>query len=182
MHPRTQELLRHIEENRQLVREALEAAPLALRERRPAPERWSVAEVLEHLSIVELQVAKLLKRGLRIAQAEQPLPADPDVSPVLPTVDGPALVDRERALGAPEGGMPRKGLSAGEAWRALEESRAELREVLLAADGLATRSIVAPHPFFGELNFHQWIAFVGFHEARHAAQIRATVAAVSGQR
>ena len=33
----------------------------------------------------------------------------------------------------------------------------------------------APHPVLGALTFQQWIAFLGYHEARHAAQIRAVM-------
>lgn len=172
--------MQHLERNRAVLREALEATPPALRAKKPAPERWSVAEVLEHLAIVEAQIGKLLKRGLRTALAAGPLPADPHHAPVVPTIDAARLLDRERRLQATQGIMPSRALTAEQAWAELGASRTALREVVLAADGLVTDSICAPHPFFGELTFHQWLAFVGFHEARHAAQIRATAAALAG--
>jgi len=178
-HPRTTELLQHLEQNRAILREALDAAPLPLREQKPAPERWSVAEVLEHLAIVERQIGVLLQRGLRHATADGPLPPDTDLTPVVPTIDAARLLDREQRLQAREPVQPSRGLRAEQAWQELDASRVALRYVVLAADGLDTTSIKAPHPFFGELTFHQWIAFVGFHEARHAAQIRATTAALS---
>jgi hypothetical protein len=40
-----------------------------------------------------------------------------------------------------------------------------------SADGLALSEIVQPHPVLGPINLYQWIAFVGAHEARHAAQV-----------
>jgi hypothetical protein len=132
-----------------------------------------VAEVLQHLAIVERQIAALLQRRLRAAM---PLPPDPERSAVLATVDAERLLDRERRLQAGPAAQPAEPMIADEAWRTLESTRASLSEVLLAADGLDTGAVRAPHPFLGELTFHQWIAFVGFHEARHAAQIRATVA------
>ena len=178
MHTRTTELLQHLEHHRAILREALDATPEELRGRKPAPERWSVAEVLEHLAIVEQQIGALLQRGLRRAMAGGTLPKDTDHSPVVPTVDAAQLLDRERRLQARQGVVPSRGLLAGQAWTELATSRAVLRDVVLAADGLVTASIVAPHPFLGELTFHQWIVFVGFHEARHAAQIRATTAAL----
>ncbi|MCA8949108.1 MAG: DinB family protein [Planctomycetes bacterium] len=179
-HPRTQELLTHLEHHRGAVRAALEMTPSALRDRSPAPERWSVAEVLEHLAIVERQVAGLLKRGLRLAQQDAPLPAERCTDPVLPTVDGEALLDRERKLVAGQTARPSRFLSADQAWLELEASRAMLCDVVLAADGLATDGVVAEHPFLGPLTFLQWVAFVGFHESRHAAQIRETAAALGG--
>lgn len=39
--------------DRRALRAAVERVPASLRTVKPAPDRWSVAEVLEHLSIVE---------------------------------------------------------------------------------------------------------------------------------
>jgi len=175
MHPRTSELLRHLDEHRMVLHQAFAAVPAALRERKPAPDRWSVAEVLEHLGIVEQRVAKMLGDGLRAAQADGPLPPDPDHGAILPTIDAELVLDRERTVMARAAVQPRSGSSAEVAWNVLQESRQALRGVVLAADGLRTDAIRAPHPFLGELTFHQWIAFVGLHESRHAAQILATV-------
>jgi hypothetical protein len=173
MHPRTRELLDHLTTHRATLRAALDAVSPAERERQPAPDRWSAAQVLEHLAIVEGQIAALLKRGLRRALADGVLPADLEHAPVVPSIDAQALLDRERTFAARPEVSPSHGWTAAHAWAELERSRTSLREVLLAADGLDTRAIRAPHPFLGALTFHQWIAFAGFHEARHAAQIRA---------
>jgi hypothetical protein len=132
--------------------------------------------VIEHLATVEAQIAALLKRGLRQALANGALPPETDVAPVLPTIDAERLLDRERRIASPSSAQPSRSLGADDAWRALEASRTAVREALLAGDGLATASIRFPHPALGELTFHQWLAFVGFHEARHSAQIRATAA------
>ena len=47
-------------------------------------------------------------------------------------------------------------------------------------DGLALSQVEHPHPIFGPLNLYQWVAFVGAHEARHAAQIREVGAQLAG--
>jgi hypothetical protein len=39
--------------------------------------------------------------------------------------------------------------------------------------------VVVPHPALGDQNLYQWIAFVGAHESRHAAQIREIAAALA---
>lgn len=176
MHPRTSELLRHLDTHRAVLQQAFAEVPPGLVARKPAHDRWSVAEVLEHLGIVESRVAKLLGDGLRQAQMDAPLPPDPDHGSILATIDAQRLLDRERAVAARQGLQPRSGWTAVEAWHRLQESRQALCGVLMAADGLNTDAIRAPHPLLGELTFHQWIAFVGLHESRHAAQIRATVA------
>ncbi len=43
-----------------------------------------------------------------------------------------------------------------------------------------TRRVANPNPRFGELNLHQWLLFLGAHEARHTAQVRETAASVPG--
>ena len=64
MHPRTEELLTHLEETRAALHAAVDAVPSSLRETRPAADRWSVAEVLEHLGRVEEQITRLLTAKL----------------------------------------------------------------------------------------------------------------------
>ncbi len=44
------------------LRRTVEAVPVALRSRRPAPDRWSAAEVVDHIAIVEEQILQLFTR------------------------------------------------------------------------------------------------------------------------
>lgn len=180
MHPRTAELIAHLAVHRQTLQQALAAAPVALRSMRPAPERWSVAEVLEHLATVEAQVVALLRRGVQQARADGRLAPLAGATPVVPTIDGDRLLDRERRIPAGAGVLPVRGLDADAAWAELATSRDRLIRLLHDVDGLSTDAIQAPHFVLGTLTFAQWVVFLGYHEARHAAQIRATVAAVQG--
>lgn len=180
MHPRTAELLAHLAVHRETLQQALAAAPVELRGMRPAPERWSVAEVLEHLATVEAQVVALLRRGVQQARADGPLPPLATATPVVPTIDGARLLDRERRIPAGAGVLPARGLDADAAWAELAASRDRLVRLLHDVDGQCTDAIHAPHFVLGTLTFAQWIVFLGFHEARHAAQIATTVAALGG--
>jgi len=47
-----------------------------------------------------------------------------------------------------------------------------VRQMLRAADGLALGQVTMPHPLLGEMTAYEWLATLGTHEARHAAQIR----------
>jgi hypothetical protein len=80
-------------------------------------------------------------------------------------------IARAHRAQAPEAIHP-TGLSADAAWNALEEAGKHVREVLNASDGLALGTLSMPHALFGPLSASHWLAFVGAHEARHAAQIR----------
>lgn len=71
MHARIHELTSHLRIRREALHEAMDAIPAALRNQRPAANRWSVAEVLEHLSLVEGRVATVLGDRL-IAAALSP--------------------------------------------------------------------------------------------------------------
>lgn len=173
MHPRTSELLTHLETTRADLRAAVDSIPAELRDKQPTPDTWSVAQVLEHLAHTESGVTALLERGIRKLERAGLQPAT-DASPVLPTIDAKKLLDRATKFTAPETVRPTKNLNSAQAWQVLTNSRASLLDTLKAADGIEVESIRRAHPFLGELGFHQWVAFVGLHESRHAAQIRAT--------
>jgi hypothetical protein len=178
MHPRTTELLQHLATQRAVLRNAFDETAPASRATCPGSERWSIVGIIEHIALAEQRIASLLNAGLRKALADDALPPLADMGPLLPRIDPKAILDRERKVFAREAIHP-QGLDATHAWQALEQATRSVRELILAADGLDTSAIRAPHPAFGELDFSQWIVFLGYHEARHAAQIRATASALA---
>lgn len=171
MHPRTMELVRHLDTNRGELWMAVEAIAPADRDRRPSPERWSVAEVIEHLAIVETRVTSRLDEAFELARAAGMTPDEETASVVDPSFLERAH-DRRRRFKTGEHAEPRGGLTADQAWAKLEDSRQAFLNLLERADGLAVSGITAPHPAFGTLSFHQWAVFLGAHDARHALQIR----------
>lgn len=178
MHPRTTELLQHLAAQRAILRNAFDATAPEARTAIPGNARWSIVGIIEHIALAEQRIASLLNAGLRKALADDSLPPLADMAPLLPRIDPTAILDRERKIFAREAIHP-QGLDANQAWLALEQATRSVRELVLAADGLDTSVIRAPHPAFGELDFSQWVAFLGYHEARHAAQILATAAALA---
>lgn len=171
MHPRIREVLDHLAAQRAELAAAFESVPRERRGQRPAPDRWSVAEIIEHLAIVEARITRMVSEGVRNAD---PGP-DPDSSPILPSLDLARLVDRSEKRVAREALHPTSGTTASEGWSALERSRAALLAAVAEFDGLAIDVVRSPHPVLGELNGYQWLAFIGAHEARHAQQIREVV-------
>jgi DinB family protein len=178
MHPRIGELLQYLDTAREALRAAVERVPREWRERAPEPGRWSVAEILEHLSLVEASVTRLFT--LRLAEARAGgLGSETETTPVLPTLGLEALPDRSYRVTASERVQPQGQLDAASAWAALEAVRQATREAILSGDGLALGEVIhpRPHPIFGPLNLYQWAAFIGGHEARHTAQILEIAAA-----
>jgi uncharacterized damage-inducible protein DinB len=136
------------------------------RSRRPAPDAWSVSEVLEHLATVERGIAKLLAlRGRETPGADAP-PAVP-----LDEARIAALRGRERRTEAPERVRPTGTVSCADALRALGETRDALRKAVVDATPAALDGCTHTHPVLGTLTLRDWVHFIAHHEARHAAQV-----------
>jgi DinB family protein len=169
MHPRTCELLEYLDAQRARLRAAYDAVPPAIRETPPAPGRWSPAAIIEHLAIVGARIAQMLASEITAMRA-QGAGAETSTDPILPTMDLARVQNRSRPVTAPDRLQP-TNLGAEAAWEALEHAGAALRAAALAGDGLALGLVMYPHPILGPISLYEWIAFVGAHEARHAAQI-----------
>ena len=171
MHPRIQEVLEYLDTTRSELGKAVEDVSPARREERPGPDRWSVAEVLDHLAITEGRIVKLVAGKIAAAKAAG-LGAELETSSVIDSINRARITDRSRRATAPEMIQPQSGRDAASVWSALDQSRASLRQAILAGDGLALADVKHEHPVLGLINLYQWIVFVGSHEARHTAQIR----------
>lgn len=169
MHSRTTELLAHLDGQHAELRRAVDSVPAVLRARPPAADRWSVANVLEHLAIVETRVVQGLSRQLADARVTG-LPQATDATVVRPA-DVARYLNRERRLVSGAASQPAGHLGGEEAWAALDAIRGSTRALVIEADGIGAEAIVLPHPVFGPLDFYQWIVFLGGHEGRHARQV-----------
>jgi hypothetical protein len=172
MHPRIAELIDHITVHRRDVHDAIASVPSELRDRRPATGQWSVAEVIEHLSIIERRVAALLAKHVTAARANGVGP-DPETSSVVASYSDPNLVlDRTTKVPAPPPVQPTGSLDSAAGTLALVESRAVMISSLQNANGVCLEGLMQTHPVFGPLNMYHWIVALGLHDRRHAAQIR----------
>lgn len=170
MHPRIQEVIDYLDTTRSDLSAAVESVAPERRDQRPAEDRWSVAEVLEHLGIIEGRIVQLVSGSIAAAKAGG-LAAEAETGPVLDSIDRNRIRDRSQRVTAPEMAKPLSVLDAASAWSALQQSRASLRAAVLSGDGLALSEVKHQHPVLGLINLYQWILFVGAHEARHTAQV-----------
>lgn len=172
MHPRLAEIVRKLEASRAAVLETVDRAD----EDRlnVAPDgRWTPAQVIDHLAIVESGIARIMNKLLD--RAGNTLPAETSDESVLGRVADFNLADRTRRIEAPEGVRPRADVSIADARAALDESRRLLMEQIERADGRALEQLSFPHKIFGPLDLYQWILFVADHEDRHREQIEEMV-------
>jgi DinB family protein len=178
MHPRIEEVLNYLDTERGTLREAVELVPPELRDQTPGADRWSVAQVLQHLGIIEKRIAMGMTKWVADARAGG-LGLEIETSSILNSLPMQLIADRSQRRNAPEEVRPRGDLDAASAWTALEQTRAAHRAAILAGDGLALSQVVQPHPVLGPINVYQWALFVGSHETRHAGQVREIAAQLS---
>jgi hypothetical protein len=135
---------------------------------KPAPDRWSVAEVAEHITISESTLLGLVQQRLMTS------PAAPEKRALVKGKDElieEKVPDRSHKAQAPEflkptGRWPTEpGLV-----KAFESERAATIEyVRTTNDDL--RDHFFDHPVFGPLDGYQWLLLISTHSARHTAQI-----------
>jgi len=171
MQPRIQELLTYLDAQYDSLRAVFDSVPVEKREVPPNPGAWSPAGIIEHLSIVETSIGRLISTRVA-AGREAGIGAETEDSSVLETFAiADAVGDRTRKIVSNERLHPTQ-MTSDAAWKALDAAHAALRATVISADGMALGEIMHPHPVFGPLNLYHWVAFVGGHEARHAEQIR----------
>ena len=175
MQRRLTELVDYVDMQRSAILTAASAVPAHRWAERPAPVRWSIAELFEHLSKVEHSCARVIAKRAAEARSANVGP-EREESSVIGALDGKHLTDRSTPWQAPESVAPAGGWTGARALAAITASRAELHQAMRDADGLALGSIRHPHLTLGELDLYQWILFVGQHEARHLSQLHEIVA------
>jgi hypothetical protein len=169
MHPRLTELRAHVDRQRSDLLAAASSVPSERWTERPAPDRWSMVELFEHLYKVEHGCARVIGKAAHQARAAGH-PPETDGSSVLGRLDFVGLRDRSRRIQVPDLVAPAGGWSPAEALEKLTASRAELHDAIRAAEGLALGSIHQTHARLGEIDLYTWILFIAEHEARHVRQ------------
>jgi uncharacterized damage-inducible protein DinB len=135
---------------------------------KPAPDRWSVAEVAEHIAVSESALFGLVQKQIMSS------PATPDKRAQVKGKDEIVLEripDRSHKAQAPEFLRP-TGRWATEAdlTKAFEESRAATMEYIRTTND-DLRDHFFDHPVLGTLDGYQWLLLISAHSARHTAQI-----------
>lgn len=157
-------LRRQLAADRETLRTAVEGVPADKRQQKPAPDRWSVADVIEHLAIVEERTAAMMQPLL------SNVPALAGAGTVTP-FDRTEIRDRSVKVSAPEMIHPSGTTDASAAWARLERSRAALLSIVDLCEGRDLAAIERTHPRLGKIDGYQWLASIGAHEERHAGQI-----------
>ena len=137
---------------------------------KPAPERWSVLECMEHIVVVEERFLGWLANGAPIEAAE-----NREKEAELRT----KIRDRSYKAQAPEATRPTgRFTSVGAAIEAFNRVR-DLSVRVAEERGEALFSVGVTHPRFGDMNGAELVHVLTAHACRHAAQIRETRSAIA---
>jgi hypothetical protein len=132
---------------------------------KPAPDRWSIAEVVEHLAVVEDLISNHIL--LQIPQAKAGA-ADRDARKTDATIVA-TMADRSVKYHAPPAIVPTGRWTPTEALDHFLSGRAHTLELFQSATGL--REHVIDHPAFGPLDGYEWVLAAATHAERHTKQI-----------
>lgn len=168
LHPRIREVITALHEAQQET-DVVFAALTAHDASRRVGDGWSVAEVVEHMAIVEDGAGRVVG-SLAKQVAAVPETSDAPVSPSLAHFH--ATDPSFHKLVAPEMVQPKSGASVAESAQRMRESRARLIAALEKASGTALGAAHFPHPRFGPLDGYQWALLAAQHQRRHLVQIR----------
>jgi hypothetical protein len=170
LHPRIAELMHELDSSRAELRALVASLPAETLTAPAGENEWSVAAILEHLSMVEDGAGRLFTNISREVEATGA--RETDTSSVLGLNDRFQIATSPIKVVAPERIQPKAGLSVEESMARLETARKRLKEAMTRASGLALGNSSMPHPLFGPINGYQWVLATAQHERRHTRQIR----------
>lgn len=132
---------------------------------KPDPDRWSVAQAMEHMAIIEGRIQDLMGR-LAEAPADFPMREVKQVDAFVLYI----VPDRSFRIRAPQRVSPPGQWTGPVALEHFLDARKKTFELLDSAPNLRGR--ILPHPVFGSWDGYQWILAAAGHVARHTSQIR----------
>ena len=143
---------------------------------KPAPDRWSVGEVAEHIALAE---------ALLFAKVTEAVSAPPNPEWETKTKDKLALLarimpSRQGKAKSPLEIEPKGNLNKDETFAIFEKNRKPIERFIKETQA-PWQEHTAEHPFpiFNTLNAQQWFLYIPWHTQRHLKQI-AEVKATAG--
>jgi hypothetical protein len=161
-------LAAHLEKTRKALIDATAGLSAAQWNFKPAPERWSVAECVEHLALSEDRIFQLVTERMLKSPAE---PEKKEATKGKEDLILKVIPDRSQKFQAPEPLLPHgKWATPEETLRHFRESRAHSIEyVKITQDDLHGHFF--DHPVAKTLDGYQWLLLMSAHTQRHTAQL-----------
>ncbi len=152
------------------LRTALEQATAGMTaeelDRRPG-EKWSAAQILEHLSLTYSGTVRAMEKCL---QAGKPLATSVTMKQRIAQAVVVKMGHMPEGRQAPERTLPR-GMSGTEALEQIRVNLAAMEEAISRAEKKFAKTKVADHAILGPLSASEWRKFHWVHGRHHARQI-----------
>lgn len=156
---------KYLEKTRDGVVDATEGLSEAQLKFKPAPDRWSVAETLEHIALAEDFLMQNIAEKVMKAPAA---PANRDVTKIDAMVIA-MIPDRSHKAQAPPQLVPTGRWTPAETLDHFQKSRAKTIAFLQSTPDL--RAHVTDSPIGQQLDPYEWLLFIAAHSERHTKQI-----------
>jgi DinB family protein len=157
-------VLHYLADSRELLVHGVDGLSADQQSFRPAEDRWSVADCIEHITVVEENILKTIQRILQ--GPPQPAETEGKDQTILQMVPARATRVKGPAAVMPTGRWP------------------DFEELLLQFEATRERSLrftavtqadlrvyAFPHPILGPLDCYQWLLFLAAHCERHVRQM-----------
>ena len=162
-------LVKYLKATRDGVQKATKGLSPAQMNFKSAPDRWSVAECLEHIAASEDLLFGMIHDKVMTA----PAPAGAFDAAKAHEMDAKVkgmITDRSQKAQAPEPLRPTNRFSSTNgSWQHFTDSRQRTIDFVQKENGL--REHAMDSPVIKGLDGYQWVLFVSAHSARHTAQI-----------
>jgi len=135
---------------------------------RPDENRWTIAEIAEHVSIVNDGFLRLAHKLLKEAESS-PRPPRDDLNLGHTSLDENG--QQREPFQAPERVRPKGGVSVEDSLAKMRMALAGFADIQPRLEAVDLSEQVFPHPALGPFNAYQWMVLLGEHEDRHRGQI-----------
>jgi hypothetical protein len=162
-------LVKYLNETRDKLEKATKGLSAAQLSFKSAPDRWSIAECMEHIAAGEDFLYDILTSKVMTS----PAPAGPFDAAKAHEADAQVkkfVTDRGNKMKAPEPVVPNNRYgSANGSWQHFLDSRA--RSIAFAQKEGGLRNHAMDGPAAKDMDAYQWMLYLSGHSARHTAQI-----------
>jgi DinB family protein len=158
--------LQYLESTKKGVQDATTGLSQAQWNFKSAPERWSIAQVMEHIAAAEDMLRGMTVEKVMVAPAAPPGRDVKIIDEIVITM----VTDRSHKADAPEPLRPvnRFG-SPAEAVKHFVDSRTETEAFLKKTPDLRAHALDSP--LGQKLDAYEWVLFIAAHSERHTKQI-----------
>lgn len=159
-------LLEHLQQTRQAFLDSTSGVSPAQWTFKAGPDRWSIAEVAEHIAISETTILAIVTDQVLKSPA---VPRNPNPIPDEKLLA--MLLDRTSKFQAPEMLKPTSRWATRDALVKDFVAAREKTATYVKATTDDLHGHASPHPVFKMLDGYQWVLLLSGHSARHTAQI-----------